>query len=387
MSLRSGLAALLVATLALATPTPVDKTASLVARADTFVTDISKCPKLTKRTPTSVHDLRPDDFSVVMAVGDSITAGCFANGLQSTDPLSSLDEWRGISYAGGGDSGRVTIPNLLKYYTGSVTGASTGHHGIELCFGPLCVPGSLGYDPDVDQLNAALSGSLASNLLHQAVDYLVPMVKALNVSSSAFKYLNLQIGSNDLCQMCLAAVSPTSADLYELSVRLALEYVRVNVPNVVVNVVANIPVSQVYDLTLNEPYCTKILPVHYNIECTCALLGGAAGEATRALMVSLQKQYDARLLKIVQDYQKANYAGFAAIYQPLNIPLADWPVESLSDVDCFHPSAATHARVAAEAWNRLSLNATGRAAGFVYSDTVQIRCLQESDRILTKANI
>jgi len=39
---------------------------------------------------------QPDDFSVVMAVGDSITAGCFAKGLQSgLNVLKSFNEWRG----------------------------------------------------------------------------------------------------------------------------------------------------------------------------------------------------------------------------------------------------------------------------------------------------
>jgi len=152
---------------------------------------------------------------------------------------------------------------------------------------------------------------------------------------------------------------------------------------------------------------------------------------------------DARLVKIVQDYQKANYKDLcvyfpynlsspeadlvysAAVYQPLNLPLATWPVEcmsptpvsgvavdlrgswspaepsrapsqtsltniflpALSDVDCFHPSAATHARVAAEAFNRMPLTKAEKATSFVYDSNVQIRCLQETDRISTKNEI
>jgi len=47
-----------------------------------------------------------------MAVGDSITAGAFAEGIVSDDVLSSFGEWRGKSYAGGGDPGALTVPNV-----------------------------------------------------------------------------------------------------------------------------------------------------------------------------------------------------------------------------------------------------------------------------------
>lgn len=37
------------------------------------------------------------------------------------------------------------------------------------------------------------------------------------------------------------------------------------------------------------------------------------------------------------------------------VDLADWPIQALSRVDCFHPSEAGHRRVAAGLWNRLTL--------------------------------
>ncbi len=54
--------------------------------------------------------MRPDEFSVVMAIGDSITAGALAQG-QQTNPLLDVAEWRGLSFAAGGDPGALTIPN------------------------------------------------------------------------------------------------------------------------------------------------------------------------------------------------------------------------------------------------------------------------------------
>ncbi|KAG9077985.1 hypothetical protein FS749_010062 [Ceratobasidium sp. UAMH 11750] len=357
----------------------------------TYVTDISQCPAVAPRAspPASVHDLRPDDFSVAMAVGDSITAGAFAQGINRGDLTLNFVEFRGLSYAGGGDPGAITVPNLLKHYNNTLIGASLGHNpGVELCFGPLCLPGSVGWNQPVDQLNAAQSGALASNLLHEVKDYLVPQVKALKIPSNRYKYLSFQIGSNDLCQLCLAAdalLGPGTQADFEANVRETLEHVRTNIPNTLVNLFGVFQVSQIYNLTLNQPYCQQLIPgvPHYNLECTCALFGGETGEFTRSRMDKLQGQYNTALQKIVADYKKKNYNDFAVIWQPPVVPLGQYPIESLSNLDCFHPSTASHQRIAAGIWNRLTLNATGRAAPMVWETTPTFRCLQAGDRIQT----
>lgn len=64
---------------------------------------------------------------------------------------------------------------------------------------------------------------------------------------------------------------------------------------------------------------------------------------------------DARLLKIVKDYQEHGYPSFAMLWQPATIALSQWPIEAVSQVDCFHPSVETHERIAAGVWNRLTL--------------------------------
>lgn len=98
--------------------------------------------------------------------------------------------------------------------------------------GPLCLPGSLGYDASVDQLNGALSGALASNLPHEVNDYLIPQVRAKNIPTGAFKYLNLQIGSNDICLLCPQSainLGPGSADDFESNIRTTLEAIRTGI--------------------------------------------------------------------------------------------------------------------------------------------------------------
>ncbi|KAG8813603.1 hypothetical protein FRC17_001478 [Serendipita sp. 399] len=246
-----------------------------------------------------------------MALGDSITASAFSRGIQS-DFFKSFSEWRGESYAGGMDPGAITIPNLIKYYKPSLTGGSLGSNpGIELCYGPLCLPGDAGWNSKVDQLNAAQSGALASNLLHEVRDYLIPQIKKRNIPASAYKYLNLQIGSNDLCGMCFQSIlnpGPSTADAFEKNIRETLEAIRTGIPNTVVNVLGVFKVSDVYTMTLNQPYCSQILPVpHVNLECPCMLLGGAIGNATRSAMDSLQSQWNERLAKIAKEYQQKRY--------------------------------------------------------------------------------
>ncbi|KAH7103679.1 hypothetical protein BKA62DRAFT_48226 [Auriculariales sp. MPI-PUGE-AT-0066] len=355
---------------------------------DFYVQNIAACPALAPRVTTtkSVHDARPDDFTVFMALGDSITAGALAEGLQ-TNPFNILKEWRGVSYAIGGDPGAITVPNLMSHYSNTrPKGASVGSHGLQICFGPLCLPGSLGWNSKVDQFSAALTGALASNLLHEAKDYLVPQYKASGVSDSALKYMSFQIGSNDVCQLCaLGGIGDGIANGFEKDVRATLEHVRKNIPNVLVNIAGVFQVSQIYPLTQGKAWCNKILPAipHVNLECSCALLGGAAGNVTRSLMDDLADQYNTRLQKIVKEYQQMKYPGFAAVWQPIDLPLTTFPVEALSDVDCFHPSTMTHQRMAMAIYSRLTLPQTEREKSFVWQDTPTVRCLEDTDRIDT----
>jgi hypothetical protein len=72
-----------------------------------------------------------------------------------------LEEYRGVSYAIGGDRGSVTIPRILKRYT-KPHGQSHGNHP------PLACPhASCQHLPD-DALNAAVSGAVSLNLPQQA---------------------------------------------------------------------------------------------------------------------------------------------------------------------------------------------------------------------------
>jgi hypothetical protein len=88
------------------------------------------------------------------------------------------------------------------------------------------------WNATVDQLNGALSGALAATIPHEINDYLVPQVQAKNIPTTAFKYLNFQIGSNDVCNSCAKAdgsSGPGSADDFETNIRTALEAIRTKI--------------------------------------------------------------------------------------------------------------------------------------------------------------
>jgi phospholipase B1 len=64
-------------------------------------------------------------------------AGFGAKGIQNGRfvSLHTLKEARGVSFALGGDPGRVTVPNLIHYYSHDLYGSSVGDQMFTLCFG------------------------------------------------------------------------------------------------------------------------------------------------------------------------------------------------------------------------------------------------------------
>lgn len=110
---------------------------------------------------------------------------------------------------------------------------------------------------------------------------------------------------------------------------------------------------------------------------------------------------DSRLVKIITQYQTANYSDFAVLWFPADVPVASYPIycellivplihlstyfSALSNTDCFHPSEATHELFAATIWNRLTAVQAELEQPVPWSDTLTFRCLEESDRFRTKS--
>lgn len=116
------------------------------------------CPKIppSNPPPTNARKLRPSDIKVVMAIGDSITAGFAMN---DDSYVTSIFEYRGRVGSMGIDTNFTTLPNFLSQVKGEkVKGASVGR-GLPLSARPWNIRPN---NPDIDHLNGAQSNSRIS---------------------------------------------------------------------------------------------------------------------------------------------------------------------------------------------------------------------------------
>lgn len=337
-----------------------------------YVTRIEQCSKLDRRPiPRNARDLRPDDFTVIMALGDSVTAGFYA---KSTSWLDMV-EWRGVSYATGEDEDAISLASLMHHYSPRLQGGSHGQQGTVL--------GNLGGrpDPEVAGLNGAVSGAHASELPSQT-DYLIEQY--YNTSKAdGWAFLNVMVGANDQCQYGCGHYLGDAVS-YAEGVYTAIERVRAVVPRLLVNIIGNLKVSDIYEKTLLDPYCSPLPIPHISIECSCALTPGPVGDATRRAMDSLAEKYDTALKGLVSEWNGEEDPKFAVAYQPGSVfSLAAGPIEALSKVDCFHPSELGHHDIAAGIWNRLAFRQELKGVVTSWNGSeVHLRCLQDEDRIV-----
>ncbi|KAG9292438.1 hypothetical protein G9A89_015308 [Geosiphon pyriformis] len=353
-----------------------------------FVSNITSCPSLPPRFfgAKSVHDLRPDDIKYVMALGDSITAGFFAKGKYHGHPLTikNLKEHRGVSFAMGGDKNAESLANFIKFYRRDVIGASVGSHLVEICAGNFCPDNR--YKPFFDRLNAAQSGAMATNLEHE-MRYLLNQLAKYNATRKDYKFLNLFMGSNDICNICTRNyVAPLE---FEKNIRKTLESIRRYIPNTVVNLMGVFNVSQVYEFSHGKEYCRwfKDLP-QVQFGCPCAFLPGQIGKKKRQEMDKVTVLYKSAIERIAMEYaQKHNRdPSFAVVYQPIDVNLTTFPIEAVSNIDCFHPSLNTHALMAKSLWNNLPITSSLRSASIKWNPELPIRCFTATDRIRTLGN-
>lgn len=358
----------------------------------TFVDDIHQCPLLEPRStpPKDVSDLRPDDIKVVMALGDSVTAGFGAKLISMLD-AKILQEYRGLSFSIGGDPNAPTVANFIRHYEPSLIGQSRGTHFIELCLGGVfCAPDELTYRPSQDMFNAALSGAI-SRTLGMETKYLLRQVlrhHAVNVTTD-WKMLTLFIGTNELCKFsCIAKSSgeASNADEYEQRIVMTLELIHQRMPRTLVNILLLSDMSQVDHFANTHPRCLHARQLLSTI-CPCAVLHGESG---RWAMRRATAEYNQRLLRIA----KRMNARVAAIARAENRPLEfaitvspilrdtdlrnDIPAHFAAKLDCFHPSATAHKSLAINIWRDLFVPYSSRATHLLEQE--EIYCPSEKDR-------
>ncbi|KAI8368759.1 hypothetical protein BD560DRAFT_330800 [Blakeslea trispora] len=345
------------------------------------------CPFLAPRTSPakSVHDLRPDDFRIVAGIGDSVMAGFGAKGIQrSFFNFANLYENRGVSFAIGGDPNAITMPNILNYYAHHLNGSSVGEHLISICFGnQLCPQGQ--YRPNIDRLNAAQSGARSLNLDHE-IDYLLGELKDLYETGDAkptdWKLLTVFIGSNDICHSCTEFTSLPPA--FGINVMAAIDRIKKSMTHVLVQIIGIMKVQDIVVATSNyTDYCRPIQGssfVGHDHMCECS-----HSVANRTLMASLFPQYNSVLQGVSQHFQTSGEDdNFTVVFQPLLIDILSFPIQAISNIDCFHPSVLAHEWMSKMLWKMMFMSPVQKQETLVYDARAPIFCPTENDRIQTR---
>ncbi|KAM9316187.1 phospholipase B1, membrane-associated [Gastrophryne carolinensis] len=227
-------------------------TPDLVLGSKLDCTDRSKSPTI----PTSVHQLRPADITVVAAVGDSLTAG---NGIGSNpnDVLDVIRQYRGLSWSIGGDSTLdhvTTLPNILLEFNPFVTGyaTETGNKEAHSAFYNKAVPGAKAFDMPT-QVRALID--------HMKTD------KRIRFNED-WKVVTMFIGANDLCASCTDS-NVFSAVSYVNHIREALDMLHKEVPRAFVNLVEVLDIIPLREGVLDKRVkCPALLT---KMLCPCLL--------------------------------------------------------------------------------------------------------------------
>lgn len=309
---------------------------------------------------TNVRRLRPSDIKVVMAVGDSMTAG-FAmkadHAYDIWDLYRNLLEYRGSVYSVGGDAGAVTVPNFLAHYAanGAVpVGASVG---TSLPLDAIKWEGHIvqPHAPDTDRLNAAQSMAKVEAGPAQ-VDYLVQLLQKYDANGTIsfqndWKLLTILMGANNVCGSCSSS-KIHDPQYFGQQLDLIVSKATTQIPRVFINIITMFNISQVNTMHDTSLYCIGMWDTFCSHECGC-LTDSAANNATRAAMDAHSVAFNEQIYAVAQKYASMNSPNFTVSVQPFteNMLIAD--LTELSELDCFHPSLMANEGFAVGLWNNM----------------------------------
>jgi len=309
----------------------------------------------------SARNLHPRDVRVVAAIGDSMTAGFAAKGLV---PL----EFRGVSFAIGGDEGRLTLPNILRNQTGGreVVGSSVGYTDpLEYAsniFGPHPVRP---LNPDHAHLDAAISNAQSDNGPDQ-VKWLATVMQGYEAEgvmsmSKDWKLVVVLLGANDLRQVCrnFTADPKQVAASFARNVNRTLVEIRRQLPRTFVALLAVPDIGAIAKFGHSTWTCTAVQKWLEGGHCP-------EGEPTS----SIQQAMNTELVKLSQYWNAVLDDDFAVAFQPFSSSV-DLPNASyLSSLDCFHPGERGHAEMAVALWNSVISPRKLKKQRLVVGDTV-----------------
>lgn len=319
--------------------------ASLLIPRSSCVPREPPCPALPPRrdAPRDVRDLRPDDVGLVLALGDSITAGFGLKG--------GFEEYRGESFSVGGDPGAWTLPNLLRVYGGNekATGSSIGvRRGIH-----TSDRGCEGGDVALCNLNAGVDGANMRRLLPQ-VEYLSRLLGSGGERDAPFrnhtgdwKVVTIFAGIADaVFSAAPEGRGPTPTPDFRASFERVLWAIKARLGGrVYVNVLA-LPrrLSHVESTIRDNVGCKLFYALSH-------LPGGPVRWTDPASWDRAIDEYNEVMQLVVRKHAGLD-PSFVVVFQPF---LRDLLLESqmLEHMDCLHPNRLLAGNMSVALWNSM----------------------------------
>uniref|UniRef100_A0ABM5FPN6 Phospholipase B1, membrane-associated n=1 Tax=Pogona vitticeps TaxID=103695 RepID=A0ABM5FPN6_9SAUR len=323
---------------------PVESQMEAVSQERSYGTSIPCSNRLpSDAVPTSVHNLRPADIKVIVALGDSLTAG---NGAGSSryNVLDVLTQYRGLSWSIGGNEDIrtvTTLANILREFNPSVVGFSTGK-------GSQSTANAY--------LNQAVAGARSEDLSSQATRLIELMKSDPNINfQEDWKLVTLFIGGNDLCDHCKDPVRYSPGN-FTRNIQSALDILHNEVPRAFVNLVTILHIVTLRKLYQEKRvYCPRLI---MRSLCTC-VLNPDDDSAEIELLESFNRRYQEETHRLIQSGRYNTREDFTVVVQPFleeaQMPMTSQglPDSSYFAADCFHFHQKTHTLAALGLWNNM----------------------------------
>jgi len=311
------------------------------------------CPTIApaKAEPADVTELHPGHVSVVMAMGDSITAAFASRGpLRDDMPL----EFRKDSWSIGKGSGdAMTLPYFIRHFNSSLTGFASAN-----TIPQTPAVGYLEYNHDF--MDAALSSARVADLPRE-LDHLITQSKRIADFHHRWKVLTILIGANDLADSDACSVDPgvpeALAEKFAADLDATLELTEARFTRLYVNIVPLFSIASVRRVIQNQ---TGILPctseARWLDECNCidrpqaGATNVTESQLRRLDMTTALLNKEIARLAAKWNHVRPDFAVVApAMWANQPIPNFDF----LSKLDCFHPSSVAHRTMAVTLWNAM----------------------------------
>jgi len=276
----------------------------------------------TNPRPINARRLLPGDIDIVIAMGDSLTAGF---GADASSIFDLFTDYRATSFSIGSNEGVDTLVNSMYTMNQNIEGFSVGNGDAESVNAGL---------------NVAVTGAESHELLVQVE---ILKEKIANYNPALWKHLTLFIGGNDLCNACNAP-DDYLPQRFQANIEATLDAIKSHFRNIFISIVVPPDVTLLSELT--GGLCSILRP----FECSCN------GEESTAL---LHKEY-VNVLHVIEALPKYDQdAHFYVSVQPflelIHLPLLDNGDydKSYFAPDCFHFSRKSHSAAGLALWNNL----------------------------------